>query len=340
MMTLLMLAVAGFIVWHFIPKSTPKASPRFRSDPNVSNVNPAWREAVYAHSESPAETAFMNAMIAAFHLMPDRGALVGVGLKLDFQVGEGYYRMDFLANDWLVIEVDGAAYHSSPEAVERDRIRDTYFEGLGYTVLRIPAKVVFQNPAEAIRQVRSSLAMGRRYIEPITQPSGFSRLGNSLRVAGQTLAEFPALMESVNKSLEQRLKVDTALHRVRRSLENEKAVFDLAVSSVNSDVEAEEYEAEFRLQIDAGTMPSMSELIDGFGFSESAEKFGLVVDFEPPSNLGDPDVAHAYDLAMQQRAKALDDMRQTLSHNPKISVPILTRIEQFGYPELVTAIRS
>lgn len=78
-------------------------------------------------------------MIEAYQLAPRFGSLVGKDLKLDFQVEEGRYRADFLANDWLVIEIDGAAWHSSPEAQARDQLRDTYFEGLGYTVLRIPA---------------------------------------------------------------------------------------------------------------------------------------------------------------------------------------------------------
>ncbi|WP_443018997.1 endonuclease domain-containing protein [Sphingobium sp. MI1205] len=45
------------------------------------------------------------------------------------------YRADFLVDDKLVVEIDGATYHSSPEAVARDRQRDEDMRREGYTVL-------------------------------------------------------------------------------------------------------------------------------------------------------------------------------------------------------------
>jgi quercetin dioxygenase-like cupin family protein len=62
-------------------------------------------------------------------------------------------RVDFLANKHLVVEIDGAAYHSSAEAVENDRIRDEYLIENGYVILRIPAKVVFNSPGDAVERV-------------------------------------------------------------------------------------------------------------------------------------------------------------------------------------------
>lgn len=117
--------------------------------------------------ESPAEEAFLDAMVEAFDLKTGPGAIEGGGLRLRNQVGMGrlniyrsgafsQYRADFLIDDQLVVEVDGQTYHSSPEAIERDRIRDADLKRDGYSILRIPAQIVFQNPKEAVRRVQNA----------------------------------------------------------------------------------------------------------------------------------------------------------------------------------------
>ena len=70
------------------------------------------------------------------------------------QVPVSRYRLDFLVDKILVVEVDGAAYHSSPEAIEMDKKRDDFLRGEGFEILRIPAKITLQNPEEAIERVR------------------------------------------------------------------------------------------------------------------------------------------------------------------------------------------
>jgi very-short-patch-repair endonuclease len=66
------------------------------------------------------------------------------------------YRADFLIDEKLVVEIDGAAYHSSPEAVARDRQRDADMRREGYSILRLPALVVLGNAAEAVRRVEAA----------------------------------------------------------------------------------------------------------------------------------------------------------------------------------------
>lgn len=73
-------------------------------------------------------------------------------MQIQFKFGK--YRFDFLLNNKYIVEIDGATYHSSPEQIERDRIRDEYSAANGYSVLRIPASVVFNNSSEAIRRVK------------------------------------------------------------------------------------------------------------------------------------------------------------------------------------------
>ncbi len=117
-----------------------------------------WLESFHDVCESPAETAFLDAMVSAFDLKPEKGFLSGGGLKLQMQVPVSRYRLDFLVDEILIVEVDGAAYHSTPEAVERDCIRDASMKSAGYEVLRIPAKITLYSPREAVERVRVARA--------------------------------------------------------------------------------------------------------------------------------------------------------------------------------------
>lgn len=117
--------------------------------------------------ESPAETAFLDAMVSAYDLQTGPGAIEGRGLRLRNQISMGrlrihrnhassQYRADFLVDEKLVVEIDGATYHSSPEAIARDQQRDVDIRREGYTVLRIPAQVVFQNSVETVKRVEAA----------------------------------------------------------------------------------------------------------------------------------------------------------------------------------------
>lgn len=125
--------------------------------------------------ESPAEEAFFDAMVASYKMTTGPGCIAGEGIQLRTQVGLGeliiarssvwrQFRGDFLIDDKLVVEIDGAAWHGSAEAMARDAARDSVIHADGYTVLRIPASVVFKTPAEAVRRVeevrRSMTASG------------------------------------------------------------------------------------------------------------------------------------------------------------------------------------
>ena len=75
------------------------------------------------------------------------------GYKLDFQVGVSGYKIDlgvrhpdypdrFLAG----VECDGASYHSSKSARDRDRLREEVLRGLGWDILRVWSTDWFDNP--------------------------------------------------------------------------------------------------------------------------------------------------------------------------------------------------
>ena len=75
------------------------------------------------------------------------------GYELDFQVGVSGYKIDLAvrhpdhAERFLAgIECDGARYHSSKSARDRDRLREEVLGGLGWAILRVWSTDWFDNP--------------------------------------------------------------------------------------------------------------------------------------------------------------------------------------------------
>ena len=236
----LLFALAGLVAWALI------ADLRQPPDPNqdkwfvrrytTTAADPKWKEYFLPFCESPAETAFLEAMIAAYGLTPRKGVLYGGGIALDLQVKKPPYRLDFLVDRWLIVEIDGATYHSSPEAVERDRQRDAFFVAQGYTVLRIAAKIVFDTPQQAVANVRRAHAVGRRSTataqrEPARQ-NPLAAIGGFVSSAGKALADISA-------EVDRRLAVDKATSPARLAFESEKTVIDAALSIAESRIKIE-----------------------------------------------------------------------------------------------------
>lgn len=79
-----------------------------------------------------------------------------VGIELSTQVPVGPYRADILieaAGKRLVVECDGAAYHNTPEAVQRDKRRDRFFVTQGIAVMRFTGKEIQRDPRGCAAQV-------------------------------------------------------------------------------------------------------------------------------------------------------------------------------------------
>jgi very-short-patch-repair endonuclease len=218
-MEILFFAVLAFIAWHFFPQSDPsQPSPRYRPIANHDDC------------ESPAEDSFLRAITAVYDLKPMGRSFLGKGLRLDLQVQEGRYRVDFLANEWLVIEIDGAAYHSSPEAIERDRVRDEYFEGLGYSVVRIPARVVFNTPRDGVERVRIALQHGKRPTPVLIEKTVWQRLSETLTSIGDGIT-------AISDGMSRELAVDRALADARSVFGMETIIIEGAMKSAKADQE-------------------------------------------------------------------------------------------------------
>lgn len=163
-----LLAVGALIAWSVYQdiREEPERK-RQEAEIEASLNQPISVDDMRRSCESPAEEAFFDAMVSAYGMTSGPGCIAGNGIRLRTQSGHGHLRIgrgsawrqfrgDFLIDDKLVVEIDGATWHSSPEAMTRDAARDKLIQTEGYTVLRIPASVVFNTPAQAVRRVEEA----------------------------------------------------------------------------------------------------------------------------------------------------------------------------------------
>jgi very-short-patch-repair endonuclease len=99
-------------------------------------------------TRSHAEEAFLAIVQRGGLPKPETNVRVR-GFEVDF----------FFRAARLIIEVDGATYHSAPAAVERDHNRDQALFLAGYTVLRFIWKEVDQRPDRVLAKVAGALAI-------------------------------------------------------------------------------------------------------------------------------------------------------------------------------------
>jgi very-short-patch-repair endonuclease len=91
-------------------------------------------------------------------------ALRDAGFECDAQVGFAGFRIDIAIRDpqarercVLAVECDGATYHSSRSARDRDRLRQEVLEGLGWEVMRIWSTDWYRNQKREIDRITGRL---------------------------------------------------------------------------------------------------------------------------------------------------------------------------------------
>lgn len=99
-------------------------------------------------SESGGESLARFGMLAAGIPHQQQVFVAGVG------------RIDFLVGERLVVEVDGAAFHTSRAQFEEDRRRDAVLSQLGYRVLRFSYTQVSDRWDEVLAAIRAAMARG------------------------------------------------------------------------------------------------------------------------------------------------------------------------------------
>lgn len=109
--------------------------------------------------DSPAEEAFLDIMVRHYALKPVDNCLMRRGITLELQFPIDKCRADFVINECLIVEIDGAAYHTSKEAIRRDTRRDKFIRHQGFHILRVPAKYPLYGPSAAINKVRRAISI-------------------------------------------------------------------------------------------------------------------------------------------------------------------------------------
>ena len=112
---------------------------------------PSCDEGSLGPAESPFEEAVADALRAKGWEVRTQ---IGVsGFRVDLGVVHPDYAGSYLAG----IECDGARYHSSATARDRDKVRQAVLEGLGWTILRVWSTDWFRNPLIAADRLHVKL---------------------------------------------------------------------------------------------------------------------------------------------------------------------------------------
>ena len=70
----------------------------------------------------------------------------------------GPYYVDFAhLESHTIIEIDGAAYHTSPEQVQRDNHRQQRLESWGWSVIRFTGRQVFRDPVRTVYRAKRAV---------------------------------------------------------------------------------------------------------------------------------------------------------------------------------------
>jgi very-short-patch-repair endonuclease len=298
--------------------------------------DPDWQKPYLLACGSPAESSFLIAMIEGFSLKPQLGVLKGSGLTLDMQVVLGRYRLDFFANRWLVIEIDGAAYHSSPDAVSRDEARDAYLESYDYTVLRIPAKIVFSTPLQAVAKVRSALAAGRKVV---SQPDGKRQAAAQKK---PTLLDAALkFVEDLDSHVQRSVAFDQAMAKPLAIFEAEKVAIKLALEHADLQIKVEEFRAQSEehrknyeenfaffgaILKDSGNADPLDGPRQVIGES--------IVPIEAPSHHPNPEIndeiKRRHRSLLEERSEYFEKIRRQLSRNEQVRTLVMANLEEVG----------
>lgn len=131
-------------------------------------------------------------------------ALRSAGHDVVAQVGSGGFRIDLAVRDperpgryLLGIECDGATYHASRSARDRDRLRQQILERLGWTIYRIWSTDWFQNPQRELSRVLAAIEQAKIRTAPAVRDdnrSATKSVNESVSMGRAAPAELPAVV--------------------------------------------------------------------------------------------------------------------------------------------------
>jgi len=155
------------------------------SSVNVSNPDQLQllKECLLWNSQEAGGTVELNSFESDV-----RAALEEKGIKTIPQLGVSQYRIDLVAmhpnkpgQPVLAIECDGASYHSSPTARDRDRLRQEHLQRLGWRFHRIWSTDWFHRREEEISRAVAAFDEAVQYFDALEAKA---RQENALAVQG------------------------------------------------------------------------------------------------------------------------------------------------------------
>ena len=238
------LILVGFVAWTIYEDLKPQQYPNAPPPRTWRDARPEdsdWLDLFCAGCESPAEERFLREMVKEYKLKPRDGKLISPNLTLEIQFKFSNYRFDFLANGCQIIEIDGATYHSSPEQVERDKIRDQFSLQNGYKVLRIPASIVFNSPDEAVRRAKAVICSTPAYTKPHKDNSATQR-----KTISQHINSLSRGIDEFNRKVDVMKLKQVTLADFRSAISTEKIFLDSLIKQAELDQKIYSMPAETR----------------------------------------------------------------------------------------------
>jgi very-short-patch-repair endonuclease len=86
------------------------------------------------------------------------------------------FQVDFVwARAWVIVEVDGFAFHADRAAFERDRRRDAELQAHGYRTIRITWRQLVDDPSGVLDRIARTLAISAREVDRASIPGTIPR---------------------------------------------------------------------------------------------------------------------------------------------------------------------
>jgi very-short-patch-repair endonuclease len=131
-------------------------------------------------SQTLADTAFENEVLQA---------LQSLGCDVATQVGSADFRIDLAVRDrdnpdhyLLGVECDGPSYHSARSARDRDRLRRTVLENMGWHIHHIWSTDWFRNPENELQRTMAAVEAAREKTAATPPPAAAANLGDGNQI--------------------------------------------------------------------------------------------------------------------------------------------------------------
>jgi len=297
----------------------------------VTTANPNWLDLFDDLCDSPPEIELLHAFVESYGLTPHDGTLQSRILKLRLQVPMKPYRVDFLINDKIIVEVDGKTYHSSEHSVKRDLGRDNYFHGQGFAVIRIPAQDIFADAQAAVAKIMRSSELK---LNPPPQSAVKSKpfnLSDALAGIGKAISDVNSFVEQAQVTA----KVGKdALAEQREAFYRESKAIDRAISVALKRRDGERYRAQ---------SADHAAWYDAAQPQQGPSHFAKPLpEFRAPAATDDPEqdaaLQRAFALLVQERSKYFLRIRDRMRADAALSATVRDKLCREGRTTLWNAI--